>query len=93
MLGHLSGQFDHVIFTRYLENPRSVPPEELQEIASDLFPGEVCTEIASSPAEAWAAVHRMVQADDLVCITGSFFMAAEMRREIEASTLPGAGLP
>ena len=36
MLERLLGRFDHVIFTRYLSNPRSVPPEQLQALAADL---------------------------------------------------------
>ena len=37
-----------------------------------------------TPAEAWDAVHRWAKPDDLVCITGSFFLAAEMRRQVAA---------
>ena len=33
MLQQLLGRFDHVIFTRYSNNPRSVPPEELLALA------------------------------------------------------------
>lgn len=77
MLGELVGRFDRIIFTRYLENPRSVPPETLLSLAND-----VGCEIAATPAEAWAAIHRLAKPDDLICITGSFFLAAEMRRQI-----------
>ena len=38
-------------------------------------------------AKAWDAVHRLAQPDDLVCVTGSFFLAAEMRRQIAARPL------
>ena len=34
MLQRLLGNFDHVIFTRYLNNPRGVPPEELYSLAT-----------------------------------------------------------
>ena len=36
MLERLRGRFDEVIFTRYLNNPRGVPPEELQALAIEL---------------------------------------------------------
>ena len=49
-------------------------------------------EIAATPAEAWDAIHRLAQPDDLVCITGSFFLAAEMRRQIAARPLGGLRL-
>ena len=51
---------------------------------------DACTtaiEITASPAEAWDAVHRLAEPDDLVCITGSFFLAAEIRRQIAARPL------
>jgi dihydrofolate synthase/folylpolyglutamate synthase len=94
MLQRLLGYFDHIIFTRYLENPRSVPPEELHAAAKIASPrplGEgpgvrvVATEIAPTPGEAWNIIQRIATPEDLVCITGSFFLAAEMRRQIAAS--------
>lgn len=91
MLGELVGRFDRILFTRYLDNPRSVPPEELQSLAAEI--GDrvahptANVETAATPAEAWAAIHRMATPDDLVCITGSFFLAAEMRRQIVAHPL------
>jgi dihydrofolate synthase / folylpolyglutamate synthase len=95
MLERLLGRFDEVIFTRYLSNPRSVPPEQLQALATELdspLPqaGEesgvraTAIQIAPTPAEAWDAVRRLAGPDDLICITGSFFFAAEMRRQIAA---------
>ncbi len=98
----LLGRFDHVILTRYTNNPRGVPPEELQKLAtywcgsSTAAPTEVSPlplgegpgvraaniEIAPTPADAWDAVGRLAQPDDLICVTGSFFIAAEMRRLI-----------
>lgn len=77
MLRLLLGRFDHVFFTRYRKNPRGVPPEQLQAIARELG-GEDCS-VYDNPEEAWKASRRLAQPDDLVCITGSFFLAAEMR--------------
>jgi dihydrofolate synthase / folylpolyglutamate synthase len=82
MLERLLGRFDHVIFTRYLENPRGVPPQKLQALAR-----AVSSEVAATPAEAWGTIQRLAKSDDLVCITGSFFIAAEMRRQITARPL------
>jgi dihydrofolate synthase / folylpolyglutamate synthase len=98
MLKRLLGRFDHVIFTRYLSNPRSVAPEQLQELALELAgqwggsstvtpTSAASVEIAPTPAEAWDAVHRLAGPDDLICITGSFFLAAEMRRQLAARPL------
>ena len=112
MLRVLLDHFDHVIFTRYTTNPRSVPPEELQRLAcrkarrwstagptsslprspfAESGRGDdgrgLATEIAPTPADAWAAVQRLARPDDLICVTGSFFLAAEMRRLIAARPL------
>jgi dihydrofolate synthase / folylpolyglutamate synthase len=119
MLDQLLDRFDHIIFTKYLNNPRGVSPEELLAMASSLnsswggsstatptlgegpevnknspLPLEeragvraASVEIAPTPADAWSAVHRTAKPDDLICITGSFFLASEMRREIAARPL------
>lgn len=80
MLARLDGVFDRVIFTRYLNNPRSVPPEELLGLWRELTDSEA--ELCATPAEAWAAVRRSAAPGDLIAVTGSFFIAAEMRNEI-----------
>jgi dihydrofolate synthase/folylpolyglutamate synthase len=79
MLSRLAACFDDVIFTRYLSNPRAVPPEELEAIAAELSLQRV--RVCGDPASAWTAVREMAGVDDLVCVTGSFFLAAEMRLE------------
>jgi dihydrofolate synthase / folylpolyglutamate synthase len=106
MLQQLLGRFDHVILTRYSNNPRSVPPEELLQLANEIVAGRggnvasgwggsstatpaiaPTVEIIATPAEAWGAVCRTATPDDLICITGSFFLASEMRAEIAARPL------
>jgi len=88
MLGQVLGQFDHVILTRYLDNPRSVPPEELEAAAVELTGRR--WQVCPRPADAWEAVCRLAEPGDLVCVTGSFFIAAEMRRQLQARPL---GMP
>jgi dihydrofolate synthase/folylpolyglutamate synthase len=80
MIRRLASQFDQIFFTRYVNNPRSVPPEELEAIASQVtgkrYP------VCAGPTDAWLEVRRLAEPQDLICVTGSFFIAAEMRREI-----------
>jgi len=80
MLSLLVSRFDHVVFTRYLSNPRAVPPQELETIAAELtgrrYP------VFDEPAAAWDAIRAIAAPDDLICVTGSFFIAAEMRAQI-----------
>ena len=80
----LSGQlevllpcFDTIIATRYVENPRSVPPESIanQIVAKAGRP----VRIAPEPAEALVLARELTGSDGLICVTGSLFLAAEAR--------------
>ena len=91
MLQQLLPRFDAAIFTRYANNPRSVPPEELARLAGELtgreFPATVDTMLA------WDLVRRLTGPDDLVCITGSFFLAGEMRGLVQQRPLHTGDTP
>jgi dihydrofolate synthase/folylpolyglutamate synthase len=78
MLQRLLPGFDEVVFTRYLNNPRAVPPEEIAAIASELSGRQYAS--YTDPLEAWRDVRARASTDDLICVTGSFFIAAEIRR-------------
>jgi dihydrofolate synthase/folylpolyglutamate synthase len=84
MLAILLPQFEVVIFTRYLNNPRAVPPQELAAVAEELT-GRAYPAVAD-PVEAWQDVLGAASPDDLVCVTGSFFLAAEIRRQLHNLT-------
>ncbi len=88
MLSLLLPWFDEVIFTRYQNNPRGVPPEELVLLAGAIR--EIRAQVCAEPATAWQAVRQLAAFDDLVCVTGSFFIAAEMRPQIERYPFPKA---
>lgn len=85
MLQLLLPHFDRVFLTRYENNPRGVCPSELAALAIRLTDAPV--HVVASPAAAWQAVRALAAQDDLVCITGSFFIAAEMRTQWRAATL------
>ena len=72
-----SDHFDDVYFTRYSTSSRAVPPLELQQVAEELtgrrWPA------FEEPAAAWEAARHAARGEDLICITGSFFLAAEMK--------------
>lgn len=71
-------KFDDVILTRYLHNVRGVPVAELIALAAR-WPQRNWRS-AADPNEAWSLVHSLqLGRDDLVCIAGSFFIAAQMR--------------
>jgi len=87
--------FSQVIATEYQDNPRAVPTAQLGQIirdemaraGQDAFAVEV-TE-CSLPSGAWRRAQQLVEEakplEPLVCITGSFFIAAELRRILRAT--------
>ena len=77
MLSRLVGEFDQVLLTRYLNNPRSVPPEELGAVVAELTGRQ--PHLCQTPAQAWEQVRAAAEPEDLICVTGSFFIAAEIR--------------
>lgn len=77
MLHILTPLFAKIFLTRYRENPRSVPPEQLADLMrrdSDL----PCS-VHALPAEAWQAARALAEPHDLICVTGSVFLAGELR--------------
>jgi dihydrofolate synthase/folylpolyglutamate synthase len=82
MLRLLLPYFDDVVLTRYQENPRGMPLDELDALAREL--GSTQHAIALDPAAAWQVVSADATSDDLLVATGSFFIAAEVRRLVEA---------
>jgi dihydrofolate synthase / folylpolyglutamate synthase len=77
MLECLLPHFDEIYFTRHRNASRAVPAAELQKVAADLagrrYP------VYEEPEAAWQAARRSAAAEDLVCITGSFFLAADIQ--------------
>jgi len=86
MLGCLLRQFDEVVLTQYLNNPRALPAKEAAAAARELTGRSY--RVCAGPAEAWSEVRGRAGPDDLVCVTGSFFIAAQIRREIRARPFP-----
>ncbi len=69
--------FDEVIATRYLENPRSMPTDIIATAGLMLTGQAIRT--TEHPAEALEMARRLTGPDDLICVTGSLFLAAEVR--------------
>jgi dihydrofolate synthase/folylpolyglutamate synthase len=83
--------FDHFDLCRYGHNPRAAAPELLAELLDTLAPGRSYTVHASAEA-AWTSARNRAGADDLVCITGSVFLAGELQ-QIVAQDRPATGVP
>ncbi len=66
-----------VIATRYVENARAIPPEEIADAIRAL--DDRAVHLAAGPAEALALARRLTPPGGLICVTGSLFLAAEAR--------------
>jgi dihydrofolate synthase/folylpolyglutamate synthase len=73
----LAPQFDHAYLTRYTDNPRGVPAEELAALW-DAAGGGAKT-LCRTPAAAWQEARAAAGPEDLICVAGSVFLAGELR--------------
>lgn len=90
LLRLLLPEFDTILFTRYLDNPRGVPVDELQSFVASVSNRQV--HLTEDPVTAWRLAQRWASADDLIAITGSFFLVAELRDLVIEETGGGEGL-
>jgi dihydrofolate synthase/folylpolyglutamate synthase len=80
MLEVLLPKFESVVFTRYQKNPRAVPVDELEQLAAEL--STIPYYSTSTPEAAWHRARELATPDHLICVTGSFYLAAEIRPAI-----------
>jgi dihydrofolate synthase/folylpolyglutamate synthase len=88
MLQQLLPHFEHVVLTRYLNNPRATDPDQLLAVAQSIQQScglsRLTLHLRPNPEAAWRLIESLVSPAHLVCITGSFFLAAETRRYAES---------
>src|SRR5207249_2323569 len=77
MMRVLAPHFQHAWLTRYTNNPRSADPEQLAGWWCQHGGGAITW--TATPVEAWQQALQSAGPDDLICITGSIFLAGEMR--------------
>jgi dihydrofolate synthase/folylpolyglutamate synthase len=77
----LAAYFESFHFTKYGINPRSADPAKLAEMMEQISPGK-SVHIHSTSADAWRAARSAAGRDDLVCITGSVFLAGELNAAV-----------
>jgi dihydrofolate synthase / folylpolyglutamate synthase len=77
----LAPHFDRFVATQYQDNPRAVPAQSLAAmIDKALADRDLEVTVCPIPAEAWQHVRQTAAVGEMVCITGSFYLVAEMRR-------------
>jgi dihydrofolate synthase/folylpolyglutamate synthase len=83
--------FARVICTRYLNNPRALPPDAAADTVIAL--GRPRPLVVDDAASALTLARSITPDDGLVCVTGSLFLAAEMRAVILGIPEESAPLP
>lgn len=81
MLSEVLPVFDRVVFTQYSSVARRLAVEQLQRIAATGFPTKCDrVEIAEDASEAFLRLLSESTESDVLCVTGSMYLAAELRR-------------
>jgi dihydrofolate synthase/folylpolyglutamate synthase len=75
MLDRVNLGADKVVFTRSSGNPRAMDPDELQRMFAERS-GKM-SQVGRSLPEALELAGRAVSREDLICITGSFYLVGE----------------
>jgi dihydrofolate synthase/folylpolyglutamate synthase len=83
MLREARRLFTAVVLTRYATNPRAATLTDLRQAA--LQAGWQDPLSASSPAEAVELARKLAAGRGLICVAGSFFLAAEARAALAAA--------
>jgi dihydrofolate synthase/folylpolyglutamate synthase len=81
--------FDAIVLTRYVHNPRAATPAELLAAAEQTGVNSRPIETADDPAAALVRARQLARPNDLICITGSFFLAAELRPKLRQDKVEG----
>ncbi len=91
MLRQLLPEFDVVILSRFVDNPRSADPADLLQTARRLLSDNgasrcqlICED---TPRAAWERAHGLASPRDTICIAGSFFLAAELRGVVRQNAI------
>jgi len=69
---------DKIIFTKARGTPRAVDPEDLQRLFNERC-GKMC-QVAPDVAAALDLATRAVGRDDLICVTGSFYLVGDAKK-------------
>ncbi len=77
MLKLLLPWFEWVVLTQYCNNPRGMDYTELMNIACSISEKELF--VVETPHQAWEFASARSDDTEMICVTGSFFIAAELR--------------
>ena len=89
MLERITSGADKVIFTK-VDSVRTADPEELAARYVELY-GKMA-QVAQSLEDALEIAGRAVTKEDLICITGSFYLVGEAKKVLAGKVAPGQTL-
>lgn len=90
MLKQVALGADKIIFTRAKSNPRAMEPEELQHRFNELS-GKM-SQCAPTLEDALRLAGRAVSREDLIVVTGSFYLVGEAKKLLEDTAKKKSGL-
>jgi dihydrofolate synthase/folylpolyglutamate synthase len=80
MMRVLAPHFAHAFLTRYAGSARGLPPEELAALLRRC--ADLPHSVHATAQDAWHAARERAGPDDIICVTGSVFLAGELRPEL-----------
>lgn len=83
MMEQIATGADKVIFTKAASNPRAADPRELAEVYEEKC-GRVAQVCESMPM-ALRIANSAVSREDLICVTGSFYLVGEMKAHLKSA--------
>jgi len=78
MFAEIAGRFQHIFLTQCSESNRRFPPQELRAMLEDT--PETSIAVVDDCQVAWKQCERMAEAEDVISVTGSLYLAAELRK-------------
>jgi dihydrofolate synthase/folylpolyglutamate synthase len=91
MLGLLTPHFERAVFTRYTASQRGADAAGLARLWHEVGGG--LAEVTATPADAWKLVSTTTGIEEMIVITGSVFLAGELRPRLPRESIPASSLP
>jgi dihydrofolate synthase/folylpolyglutamate synthase len=82
MLRRVLRTANEIVLTQYVENPRSADPTTMAKLIETLPKSSCRIRVVPNPSQAWQETLAQACSDDLICVTGSLFLAAELRERM-----------
>ncbi|HPS51979.1 MAG TPA: folylpolyglutamate synthase/dihydrofolate synthase family protein [Phycisphaerae bacterium] len=78
MMEQIATGADKLIFTKSSTSPRAADPHELAEVYAEMTDGRIA-QVTNSLKQALEIAYSAVSREDIICITGSFYLVGEAK--------------